>query len=1040
MVRETHQKAFKASASFCFGNTLKSSVSVDLFEQFSGCGALSVDEKASPTGPIHVSVQLPGYAPYQKSIILSCTLNKDLKLGSIELSSNIFHVERGAPAIDTCTIKRFSGTVPSFSQLAIAVHPNLYEQLEKLPNAQDRMRFVMAKSGLDEHVVIHNGDMLLEKWCCVIDCGPSFQGKLDLTSTSVVFIKTEAPFFRFGTGSEVPELKDLQLSKTESAVVRLKALAFPISDDAIRPQPLESEDDTLFVFAHASTFLKLGLVGGTFVKLCYKEISRVAKAMVFLAPHEYEPGFLYVSPRLFAIFKSFGVAYIEPTSLRLKDFPVASSLSLARVGSWNNGQKIFESIISKNLITFLTGKNRILKSGDLVPVPFDSQLSPFLSDEITEIDLQGKHDSIAWFKVETVDLENSKNYAHEFRINGKKTTLFTQNLVSEMPLSLSQCNYLSYFGLPSIFEYDLGSFSYAKRFINILTVGLKNRDQKMLPPVSVILQSSSPCAGKSTLVRFASLHLGIHLIEIDCLSINSGQSSVDAMNNVVGFLRAKLEPLLPFTSPSIVFLSHLDSVIEKEGDQQESGVSRLNRSLALELAALMDFCFECGEGAVFVGSVKDAAKLPEAILSKVQFVIDVPVPTEVQRERVFEWYLENRELNNSAKDLIRFSPGHDVAISKLAQRSAGLSPNDIKSIVQTAKTRALKRTMSSEVFYDEYVCSGDFVTISQADLIASIEVARDEFSDTIGAPKIPNVSWDDIGGMDIVKGEIMDTIDLPLKHPELFSSGMKKRSGILFYGPPGTGKTLLAKAIATNFSLNFFSVKGPELLNMYIGESEANVRRVFQKARDAKPCVVFFDELDSVAPKRGNQGDSGGVMDRIVSQLLAELDGMSSGGDGVFVIGATNRPDLLDEALLRPGRFDKLLYLGISDTNEKQENILRALSRKFTLHQDVDFSKLAEICPFNYTGADFYALCSDAMLNAMTRVSKEVDEKVADYCKAHGKTISVSYWFDKVATSEDAKVVVKMRDFLKAQQELAPSVSQEELNHYLSVKRNFEGI
>jgi peroxin-6 len=130
--------------------------------------------------------------------------------------------------------------------------------------------------------------------------------------------------------------------------------------------------------------------------------------------------------------------------------------------------------------------------------------------------------------------------------------------------------------------------------------------------------------------------------------------------------------------------------------------------------------------------------------------------------------------------------------------------------------------------------------------------------------------------------------------------------GILLYGPPGTGKTLLAKAVATSCSLNFFSVKGPELLNMYIGESEANVRRVFQRARDAKPCVIFMDELDSVAPKRGNQGDSGGVMDRIVSQLLAELDGMSGdgdSGDGVYVMAATNRPDLLDPALLRPGRY-----------------------------------------------------------------------------------------------------------------------------------------
>jgi peroxin-6 len=207
-----------------------------------------------------------------------------------------------------------------------------------------------------------------------------------------------------------------------------------------------------------------------------------------------------------------------------------------------------------------------------------------------------------------------------------------------------------------------------------------------------------------------------------------------------------------------------------------------------------------------------------------------------------------------------------------------------------------------------------------ADLEMGLSKARSSYSESIGAPKIPNVSWDDVGGLISVKSEILDTIQLPLDHPELFADGLKKRSGsstlllivipnsfalgILLYGPPGTGKTLLAKAVATSCSLNFFSVKGPELLNMYIGESEANVRRVFQRARDAKPCVIFFDELDSVAPKRGNQGDSGGVMDRIVSQLLAELDGMSSGNGSsdVFVIGATNRPDLLDPALLRPGR------------------------------------------------------------------------------------------------------------------------------------------
>lgn len=249
--------------------------------------------------------------------------------------------------------------------------------------------------------------------------------------------------------------------------------------------------------------------------------------------------------------------------------------------------------------------------------------------------------------------------------------------------------------------------------------------------------------------------------------------------------------------------------------------------------------------------------------------------------------------------------------------------------------------------------------------------------------------------------------------------------GILLYGPPGTGKTLLAKAVATSCSLNFFSVKGPELLNMYIGESEANVRRVFQRARDARPCVIFFDELDSVAPKRGNHGDSGGVMDRIVSQLLAELDGISAGESGdVFVIGATNRPDLLDSALLRPGRyvnkgilsfsrvlmgdsirFDRMLYLGVSDTKEAQLNILQALTRKFRLDPNLDWKAIVDKCTFNFTGADFYALCSDALLKAMSRKAEAIDQKLGN-CKH-------SPYFSLLCRSPIALALVTMFSYLQ---------------------------
>jgi peroxin-6 len=196
--------------------------------------------------------------------------------------------------------------------------------------------------------------------------------------------------------------------------------------------------------------------------------------------------------------------------------------------------------------------------------------------------------------------------------------------------------------------------------------------------------------------------------------------------------------------------------------------------------------------------------------------------------------------------------------------------------------------------------------------------------------------WNDIGGLEDIKKTIMDTILLPLSYPELFSSHGNKlgiaRSGILLYGPPGTGKTLLAKAISNECGLNFLSVKGPELLDMYVGQTEQNVRNLFDKARLNSPCILFFDELDSLAPVRGRAGDSGGVMDRVVSQLLTEIDGLDKNETAsaqIFIVGATNRPDLIDSSLLRPGRFDKLVYVPIAKEVNERVNILKALTRKF---------------------------------------------------------------------------------------------------------------
>ena len=306
---------------------------------------------------------------------------------------------------------------------------------------------------------------------------------------------------------------------------------------------------------------------------------------------------------------------------------------------------------------------------------------------------------------------------------------------------------------------------------------------------------------------------------------------------------------------------------------------------------------------------------------------------------------------------------------------------------------------------------------------------------------MPTTRWDDVGGLDEVKAAIRDVVELPLLRGDLVRGG--SRSGALLYGPPGTGKTLLAKAVATECALRFLSVKGPELVNMYVGESEKNVRDVFERARHAAPCVVFFDELDALAPARGAGADSGGVMDRVVSQLLAELDGANANvsfsskkdvdakSKMLFVIGATNRPDLVDPALLRPGRFDRLLYVGVDETTEGRAKVLAALTKKFTLEPPSPSSSsleaLARKVPRRFTGADMYALCADAWTRAAKRTVRERERERRDRGEA------------AFGSGSSAVVVVRWSDFGDALAELTPSLTDADLARYRRLREEFEG-
>nr|XP_045246844.1 peroxisome biogenesis factor 6 isoform X2 [Macaca fascicularis] len=408
-----------------------------------------------------------------------------------------------------------------------------------------------------------------------------------------------------------------------------------------------------------------------------------------------------------------------------------------------------------------------------------------------------------------------------------------------------------------------------------------------------------------------------------------------------------------------------------------------------------------------VATTSRAQDLPADVQTAFPHELEVPALSEGQRLSILRALTAHLPL------------GQEVNLAQLARRCAGFVVGDLYALLthssRAACTRIKNLGLAGGLTEEDEgeLCAAGFPLLAE-DFGQALELQQTAHSQAVGAPKIPSVSWHDVGGLQEVKKEILETIQLPLEHPELLSLGLR-RSGLLLHGPPGTGKTLLAKAVATECSLTFLSVKGPELINMYVGQSEENVREVFARARAAAPCIIFFDELDSLAPSRGRSGDSGGVMDRVVSQLLAELDGLHSTQD-VFVIGATNRPDLLDPALLRPGRFDKLVFVGANEDRASQLRVLSAITRKFKLEPSVSLVNVLDCCPPQLTGADLYSLCSDAMTAALKRRVHDLEEGLEPGSSA---------------------LMLTMEDLLQAAARLQPSVSEQELLRYKRIQHKF---
>lgn len=1041
-----------------------------------------------------VSVTLEGSNILEKFQIYPITVKDSLPENSIEIESmKLLQKYASEFTVEFAKISKVDD-IPKLSHVVLGFPDEVYEILENKSNeyiykilAQEREY----KEG--DKIMIKKGDICHMLNGEVINAEPYRQGFLDV-STATTIVKYESE----NIDENIGETEDYNYDLFGVDVMTNSIVFNNTTDDYtnFEVKPLKKnellkytqfskycnefpmEDDTLFACLSFQAFQKLHCLSGDMLLIEHNGKPIYIRVFPFIGPSSFESDSIYLSPLLIIALNNpekVNVRWLCQTHQRVdvpryklsKYIPLIKDITLARVATPVTTDRTLQYLFLSNLKYHFEGAHRVLMKDQLIPIAIDSTLARSIHHTYSEkgwypeVIPDGDLDSIAWFKVtdgtckneegDIVPIESGKQYF----VNSQKTRMLQSGVVNCDLGHINMSVIKEYMGISTLFDYKniklAGkpgySFNYAYKIRKIFNTSVQTKGKIDLR-TTIMLTSNTRFVGKANVVKSICEEYGFSLVELDSYSLLNDGMGLPAVT--VGIIRGKLDKLVESCDKLAIFIKHIEAICKK-GDEQQATQKSMDDSLSLKIIQLIEEYTQ--KGVIFIASTCSPDDCNDIFRSKIKFEIDVGVPSEIERKQIFEYLVKfeklgSRNLNNSDKyDKYQYVADSDVNIDTLALQSAALTPNDLIFIVKNVKLNALNRIKKEKKglntsFEDVIKLNEGIVSLTSKDFEESINKARNKFSDSIGAPRIPNVKWEDVGGLDVVKNEILDTIEMPLKHPELFGSGMKKRSGLLFYGPPGTGKTLLAKAIATNFSLNFFSVKGPELLNMYIGESEANVRRVFEKARDAKPCVIFFDELDSVAPRRGNQGDSGGVMDRIVSQLLAELDGMSGsdGGDGVFVVGASNRPDLLDEALLRPGRFDKMLYLGISDTHEKQAKIIEALTRKFNLDPSVNLHKVAETCPYNFTGADFYALCSDAMLNAMIRTAGEVDKKLEIYNKENPeKPLNTRQWFEKVSKPQDLDVLVDTVDFDKARADLVASVSDQELAHYLRVRENFEG-
>ncbi len=464
------------------------------------------------------------------------------------------------------------------------------------------------------------------------------------------------------------------------------------------------------------------------------------------------------------------------------------------------------------------------------------------------------------------------------------------------------------------------------------------------PPKGVLLHGP-PGTGKTLLAKAVANETAANFFLINGPEIMSkyyGQSEEN--------LRKKFEEAEK-NAPAIIFIDEIDAIASK----REESKGEVERRVVAQLLALMDGLKSRGK-VVVIGASNIPNELDPALRRPGRFdrELEIGVPDKEGRLNILKIHTRNMPLTKN------------VNLKEIAEITHGFVGADLSALAKEAAMNLLREIYPDLKLEEDKPIpkeSLEKLRVSKNDFIEALKVVRPSALREV-LIEVPNVKWDNIGGLVEVKQELIEAVEWPLKQPAVFvRMGIKPPKGILLYGPPGTGKTLLAKAVASESKANFILVKGPELLSKWVGESEKAVRKIFEKARQTSPTIIFFDEIDSLAPRRGMDNDSH-TSERVVNQLLTEMDGMVE-LHNIVIIGATNRPDILDTALLRPGRFDRIILVSGPDIKSRLE-ILKIHTKNMPLGKDVDLNYIAKQTE-GYAGADLEAVCREAAMLALRK-------------------------------------------------------------------------